>query len=575
MDRPVNLYINRPGGDMTALFAVYDTMQFLGPPVHTVCVGQACSAAAVLLAAGEAGPPFALPNARVLIHQPHGGAQGQSTDIEIQVREMVTMRDRMVDVLAERTGQSRERIEADIDRDYILRGDDAVAYGLVDEVIGHREPRAGPRLPSARGGRGRRPIEPRRGDMSGGAGGQTFEDAPLHLAGQGLEPGGRRVRARRRPPSCSCTAAARPGTRGAARPTPWPSAAGTRSALDLRGHGDSDWAPDGDYRSTPSPPTSGRRGRPPDRPPVLVGASLGGLTSLLAGARAPGDRWPRARAGRHRSPHRAGRRQPHPAVHARPTSTGSPPSTRSPTPWPPTTRTDPDPPTSRACARTSASATTVAGTGTGTLRSSTPRPPTSPGPSRDTERLGRRGPHRDGCRRCSCGAGVSDLVTEEGARHSGRAGAPRPVRRRRRRRPHGRRRPQRRLQRRRRRLPGGGGPRPLDHRQHVGRVDLRRAGQQAVGVGEQHGGDLAVDVGLALVLAGEGVDDPERGQRRCAERATPRCPARRWRARRRRPGTRPDPPRPPPWRSASRRVRRWPWAIPPVRQPQRLLRCAP
>jgi ATP-dependent Clp protease protease subunit len=143
-ERPVNLYINSPGGDMTALFAVYDAMQFMGPAVHTVCVGQACSAAAVLLAAGEPGQRSALPNARILIHQPHGGAQGQSTDMEIQVREMVTMRERMVDILAERTNQTRERIEADIDRDYILRGEEAVAYGLVDEVIVHRRPRPVP-----------------------------------------------------------------------------------------------------------------------------------------------------------------------------------------------------------------------------------------------------------------------------------------------------------------------------------------------------------------------------------------------------------------------------------------------
>jgi ATP-dependent Clp protease protease subunit len=144
MDRPVSLYINSPGGDMTALFAVYDAMQFLGPPVHTVCVGQACSAAAVLLAAGAEGHRSALPNARILIHQPHGGAQGQSTDMEIAVKEMVTMRNRMVDILTERTGQPRERIETDIDRDYILRGDEAVAYGLVDEVIVHRKPRPVP-----------------------------------------------------------------------------------------------------------------------------------------------------------------------------------------------------------------------------------------------------------------------------------------------------------------------------------------------------------------------------------------------------------------------------------------------
>jgi ATP-dependent Clp protease protease subunit len=138
-DKPIHLYINSPGGDMTAFFAIHDTMQFLRSPVSTMCVGQAASAAAVLLAAGAPGMRFTLPNARVLIHQPHGGAQGQSADIEIQVREMVEMRDRMVGVLVRATGQTRERIMADIDRDHILRGEDAVAYGLVDEVISTRE----------------------------------------------------------------------------------------------------------------------------------------------------------------------------------------------------------------------------------------------------------------------------------------------------------------------------------------------------------------------------------------------------------------------------------------------------
>jgi ATP-dependent Clp protease protease subunit len=137
-DKPVNLYINSPGGDMVAFFGILDTMRFLRPPVATMCVGQAASAAAVLLAAGEPGMRFALPNARVLIHQPHGGAQGQSTDIEIQVREMVEMRERMVDVLERATGQPRDRIVADIDRDHILRGEAAVAYGLVDEILAER-----------------------------------------------------------------------------------------------------------------------------------------------------------------------------------------------------------------------------------------------------------------------------------------------------------------------------------------------------------------------------------------------------------------------------------------------------
>jgi len=149
--KPINLYINSPGGDMTAYFAIHDTMQFLQAPVSTMCVGQAASAAAVLLAAGTPGMRYTLPNARVLIHQPHGGAQGQSTDIEIQVREMVEMRERMVGVLVESTGQTRERILADIDRDHILRGEDAVAYGLVDEVLSSRKLRAVPaEIPIAR-----------------------------------------------------------------------------------------------------------------------------------------------------------------------------------------------------------------------------------------------------------------------------------------------------------------------------------------------------------------------------------------------------------------------------------------
>ncbi len=150
-DKPINLYINSPGGDMTAYFAIHDTMQFLKAPVATMCVGQAASAAAVLLAAGTPGMRYALPNARVLIHQPHGGAQGQSTDLEIQVREMVEMRDRMVDVLVQSTGQTRERITADIDRDHILRGKDAVDYGLVDEVLTSRKLRVVPEeIPIAR-----------------------------------------------------------------------------------------------------------------------------------------------------------------------------------------------------------------------------------------------------------------------------------------------------------------------------------------------------------------------------------------------------------------------------------------
>ena len=143
-DADVAIYINSPGGDMNGLFAIHDTMRYISPDVATICVGQAASAAAVLLAAGTPGKRYALPNARVLIHQPHGGAQGQSTDMELAVAEMVEMRRRMVDILVRATGQTAERIVSDIDRDYIVRGDQAIAYGLVDHVIDRRQ------LPSPR-----------------------------------------------------------------------------------------------------------------------------------------------------------------------------------------------------------------------------------------------------------------------------------------------------------------------------------------------------------------------------------------------------------------------------------------
>jgi ATP-dependent Clp protease, protease subunit len=137
--KDISLYINSPGGDMNALFGIHDTMQYVAPDVATICVGQAASAAAVLLAAGTPGKRYALPNARVLIHQPHGGAQGQSTDLELQIAEVVEMRRRMVDILVSATHQTVDRITVDIDRDYIVRGDEAVRYGLVDHIIERRE----------------------------------------------------------------------------------------------------------------------------------------------------------------------------------------------------------------------------------------------------------------------------------------------------------------------------------------------------------------------------------------------------------------------------------------------------
>jgi ATP-dependent Clp protease protease subunit len=120
------------------MFAIYDTMQFIRPDVSTVCMGMAASAAAVILAGGAAGKRFSLPNARILIHQPHGGAQGQAVDIENQAREIGFLRRRIEEVLAHHTGQAVERIARDTDRDYILGGDEAVAYGLVDHILAQR-----------------------------------------------------------------------------------------------------------------------------------------------------------------------------------------------------------------------------------------------------------------------------------------------------------------------------------------------------------------------------------------------------------------------------------------------------
>ncbi len=137
-EREISLYINSPGGSVTAGFGIYDTMQYISPDVATICVGQAASWAAVLLAAGTPGKRFTLPNSRILIHQPHGGAQGQTTDIEIQATEMQLARRRIEELLAEHCDQPIERVAADIERDYIVRGDAATAYGLVDEVITQR-----------------------------------------------------------------------------------------------------------------------------------------------------------------------------------------------------------------------------------------------------------------------------------------------------------------------------------------------------------------------------------------------------------------------------------------------------
>jgi len=145
-DKDINIYINSPGGDITALFAIYDTMQYIKPSIATICFGQAASAAAVLLAAGAPGKRLALPHARVLLHQPWGSGGGQAADIEIQAREILRMRDLLNEILARHTGQPVEKIAKDTDRDYVMGAVEAKAYGMIDEVISTREmaDRSGP-----------------------------------------------------------------------------------------------------------------------------------------------------------------------------------------------------------------------------------------------------------------------------------------------------------------------------------------------------------------------------------------------------------------------------------------------
>jgi ATP-dependent Clp protease protease subunit len=134
-DKDINLYINSPGGSVTALLGIYDTMQYIRSQVSTTCLGFAASAAAVILAGGATGKRFALPHSTVLLHQPHGGAQGQSVDIDIQAREILRMREVVNQILARHTGQPLERIVRDTDRDFILSAEQAVEYGVVDEIL--------------------------------------------------------------------------------------------------------------------------------------------------------------------------------------------------------------------------------------------------------------------------------------------------------------------------------------------------------------------------------------------------------------------------------------------------------
>ena len=137
-DRMINLYINSPGGSVTAGLAVYDTMQFIKSPVSTICIGQAASMAAVLLAAGEKGKRYAPPNSRILIHQPWGGVQGQAKDIEIVAKEIMRIKNTINEILSHHTGQPMERIEKDTDRDYYMTAQEAKEYGIVDEVFKKR-----------------------------------------------------------------------------------------------------------------------------------------------------------------------------------------------------------------------------------------------------------------------------------------------------------------------------------------------------------------------------------------------------------------------------------------------------
>ncbi|MEN8174756.1 MAG: ATP-dependent Clp endopeptidase proteolytic subunit ClpP [Pseudomonadota bacterium] len=137
-DKDIHLYINSPGGSVSAGLAIYDTMQFIKPHVSTMCIGQAASMGAVLLTAGEPGKRFCLPHSRVMIHQPLGGFQGQATDIEIHAREILQVRDRLNQILSRHTGQSVEQIGEDTERDNFLSGDESVAYGLIDEVLVRR-----------------------------------------------------------------------------------------------------------------------------------------------------------------------------------------------------------------------------------------------------------------------------------------------------------------------------------------------------------------------------------------------------------------------------------------------------
>jgi ATP-dependent Clp protease, protease subunit len=137
-EKDINLYVNSPGGSVYAGLAIYDTMQYIKSPVSTICVGLAASMGAVLLAAGAKGKRFALPNSRIMVHQPHGGAQGQAVEIEIQAREILRIRENINKILSNHTGQPMERITRDTDRDFFMSGEEARDYGIIDQILEHR-----------------------------------------------------------------------------------------------------------------------------------------------------------------------------------------------------------------------------------------------------------------------------------------------------------------------------------------------------------------------------------------------------------------------------------------------------
>ncbi|EPY03756.1 Clp protease [Paenibacillus sp. E194] len=134
-DKDIYMYINSPGGSVTAGFGIYDTMQYIKPQVHTICTGLAASYGSILLLAGAKGKRFALPNSEIMIHQPHGGAQGQASDIAISAKRILKMRERLVQLMADHTGQPPERIEKDMDRDYFMTAEEALEYGIIDKIL--------------------------------------------------------------------------------------------------------------------------------------------------------------------------------------------------------------------------------------------------------------------------------------------------------------------------------------------------------------------------------------------------------------------------------------------------------